>query len=358
MSIRFVEEKTHNYCEIDGEKKLTFKKGYRENADKSEEILVYSPREQLSNEDFLRLSKLNFGDFPAWFGYDGPYPFENVYLLQFYMNLSKQEDSLYIVHGIDYEEWAYPFSMKNFSKTYQQKFQDIGVEATIDNDNGYDCIINIPYNFDNKETLFGIIINYCKIAIDCYKASLAELSNEGIKNSIIKYFEFPDNYKNICSQYLIWFGEFLKNLGIEANVTTNPENKQTSLIITPKKDTESLGEIEKLFYQYLQFPYQEFLSNSSNLSMEEQYLISSLTAQVENFKTQIQMKETMIRMQLATIDQLQEHNNTQKLLITSLQGKPEDIISIGNGAISLKNKLKLGPLEVKPKELFEKFIKK
>ena len=119
----------------------------------------------------------------------------------------------------------------------------------------------------------------------------------------------------------MWFGEFLKNLGIDANVTTENDDGKTSLIVTPP-NKKLLQEIEQLLYQYLALPYAEVLP-PINQSPEQMYAYQSAMMQIQHLQTQIQMKDTMLRLEQSTSSNLAkkiEEQADKKLLLDSLDG--------------------------------------
>jgi hypothetical protein len=188
---------------------------------------------------------------------------------------------------------------------------------------------------DNFEHLFKIIEDGL-IHLD------SKYKEESFQSTFTKIFNFPPEYKNICSQYLMWFGEFLKNLGIEADVHTEPNNGQTALIISPKDNPELLEEIEKLFYQYLALPYAELLP-ASKQTPQEIYAYQSAMNQINNLTNQIQMKDSMLQLQQATNSALTEKlilQANQPLLLESL--KDEKKYEIFGGLISIPAKQEFG----------------
>jgi hypothetical protein len=170
----------------------------------------------------------------------------------------------------------------------------------------------------------------------------SKYEEESFQSTFTKFFNFPSEYSTICSQYLMWFGEFLKNLGIEADVHTEPKSGQTALIVSPKENPELLEEIEKLFYQYLALPYAELLP-ASKQTPEEVYAYQSAMSQIGNLKNQIQMKDSMLQLQQATNSALTEKlilQANQPLLLESL--KDEKKYEFFGGLISIPAKQEFG----------------
>jgi hypothetical protein len=157
--------------------------------------------------------------------------------------------------------------------------------------------------------------------IDRYITS--EFVEKNADDLFINKFNFPPEYKYICSQYLIWFGELLTNLNIEADVWTEPDNGGTNLIVSHEKDPELLERIKEIFYQYIQLPNVEFMPSNKSLAQEQIYLVKSLESQVSTFNTQIQLKDASIVMLGAAIstqrNEIVKLNEEKQVLIDSLE---------------------------------------
>lgn len=163
------------------------------------------------------------------------------------------------------------------------------------------------------------------------------------KDVLYKIFEFPDEYKHICSQYIMWFGEFLKNIGIEANVSTEHKNGQTTLLVEPEKNPELLLQIERYFYQYIGLPSIKLLPPAPNLTQEEMYAYQSAIMQVQHLNTQIQMKDAVIASQNITnfslISKIKQKEELP-LLVESLQEDKK--YELFNGAVKIPAIQKFG----------------
>jgi hypothetical protein len=199
-----------------------------------------------------------------------------------------------------------------------------------------------------------------------------------LHDSLVKLFEFPPEYANICSQYLMWFGEFLKNLGIEADVSTENKGGKTSLIISPAENGEMLEQIEQLFYCYIDLPYTESIPyNPDNFNIHQKYKMESLLDEVGELQHKLKRAMRQQNLLEAENDSLLEDkvNNKSKiktlekdtLLLKSCLKDPKktEIFSCLNkkfslvGSVDNKNDLTVGlGFEIKPKGLFKEMFNK
>ncbi|WP_019276871.1 hypothetical protein [Vibrio coralliilyticus] len=196
-----------------------------------------------------------------------------------------------------------------------------------------------------------------------------QLTATDLERHILKAFKFPKEYKNICSQYLIWFGEFLENFGVNALISVSHQGEETKVIISSEHTEKMFREIEVLFSQYIALPYAEFLpASSQSPTPEQQYLITQLQTQVNHFKGQLEMKSSVLQMKEVAIQslqdqvqslqgQIQSHQNTidvqknQLLLLESIQGEEE--VELFGGIVRL-GEIEWGPIKISPKKLLDK----
>lgn len=206
-----------------------------------------------------------------------------------------------------------------------------------------------------------------------YLEALELINKRNDKNDVLRIFNFPPAYKNICSQYLIWFGEFLENFGVNALISVNHKGDETQVIVSSEHTEQMFQRIEELFSQYVALPYAEFLpAPSQTLMPEQQFMVTQLQTQINHFKGQlemksaaIQMKETSIQMMQSNIEGLrnmiQSQQNTidvqknQLLLIESMQG--DDEVELFGGVVKL-GEIEWGPIKISPKSLADKFKNK
>lgn len=67
-------------------------------------------------------------------------------------------------------------------------------------------------------------------------------------------FEFPEHLRTSCKQYLIYFVQFLADLGYEAETELKEDANKTLFKITPKDGKEALTNIREALAIYLNAP--------------------------------------------------------------------------------------------------------
>ena len=291
---------------------------------------------ELDNDEIDELLKLEYSEIPLGFEYYKEDYFE---INGASIDLSIAENHLGLCVKYDLEVWANNYPFKDFNLVLEGILSE--GPFSILNYNNFQ--IDVDLDLDNLEYKNQSMLANVKKALDFIEESSVEahkfLTEKTRDDVFIKVFEFPPEYKNICSQYLIWFGEFLQNLGIDANVSTNHSKNQTQLIVSPNECPELISDIEKLFYQYLSLPYAELLPPEPNSSQSEMLSFQSLTMQVQHLQTQIQMKDAVISSYQITNKALSDQNS-ELLLINSL--KSDEKAEFFNGFLKVSRIQKIG----------------
>lgn len=281
--------------------------------------------------------------------------FPNVNWIDFRCDGSSVEITIHVT--FNWEEWNQPLTIQELLECYKYEIGRIGYSSVITKDEGWASLdITLIMREDEiAKQLSDLIIQFKEI----YQSLLVRLIKNRSKDLFVKVFEFPQEYESICSQYLIWFGEFLQSLGINASVSTENYDNQTSVIVAQKDAKELTDRIEILFYQYLSFPYSEYLpAANTDVSVEGKFKIQMLTNQVEMFKSQIQMKDAVIEMKEISLMNLKESydkKSSELMLIKSMKNSED--IEILDGSFSL-GEFKWGALKLNPKKLLDKIKSK
>ena len=291
-------------------------------------------------------------------------PNQKIYEPSFY-DVYKKGKCLYLTLGvvINHIEWAQPFKMRDFYKELSNQSKILGVNAEAKVDDGEGCdYIDFTMTL-NHGCINEVIDDFVKRASSLMLKVLNDMARSTSDSMFSRVFSFPEDYKFICCQYLMWFGEFLSGLGIQAEVSTKDEGGGYIVFSTAFENNEILmSKVESLFYEYICLPYCDYLpSNDSSASVEEKLVRNTLLAQVEHFKSQILLKDSIIEVKNIAIDMLkgdirslEESNEEKKILIDGLSNSNE--ISILNGAVKFGDIKKFG-ITFSPKK-FGRLFKK
>ncbi|HCH5142336.1 TPA: hypothetical protein NKY23_004498 [Vibrio parahaemolyticus] len=304
------------------------------------EVLEGSDKD-ISIENTLKLFELPIEQLPTRFTFEGVSP-KKVDCMDPSIYISIKNNSIDRTYTILYSQDISIGNLREFQEYIGGYALSIGFYSDIEIDNS-DLTITLMSEPNDEE--FNTLLS-------CLGSDLSKI--EGMTNYInenyigkstdelfISKFNFPPDYKNLCVQYLIWFGDLLTNLNISAEVWSEPHEGGTNFIISHDKDPELLEKIKEVFYQYIQLPYAEFIPASNNLSPKQLYLVTALETQVSNFKNQIQLKDASITYLEASVsskdNEIMRLKGENRLLIESLEAGEEKVAQYGflNGLLKV-----------------------
>jgi len=162
----------------------------------------------------------------------------------------------------------------------------------------------------NLETLSSQITE-CTLQLQAiHEDTVRVLLQETDSMSLRMLFTFPDEIKTSCKQYLLYFSEFLRDLGVEAKTSLTEEVGNILFRVTPDSKEVAMDAIKKALDIYLQLPNQNF-EEGKNRSIAIERLESAIyrlrsdlklaSAELQAKNATIQAQELTISMQRALI---------------------------------------------------------
>jgi hypothetical protein len=112
-------------------------------------------------------------------------------------------------------------------------------------------------------------------------------------------FEFPSPVRNGCEQYLIYFVQFLRDLGIEAEGELKEDAQKVLFSVKPRDQGEALGKIWKALAVYLQAPGSRELGAEPSLSND--IAVLQWKAQVAHLQGQLHIAAAILQAKDAAI---------------------------------------------------------
>lgn len=206
------------------------------------------------------------------------------------------------------EDWKYLWSIREYQIEFKQIFEREnlpGIFWTPEEANQLSTLLspatNIGVSFivKNTDTIIeteahehAAILSHLH---ELTKTSLlAKLSSE----SVVMQFDFPEEVRVPCEQYLLYFVQFLKDLGVEATADLQHEAGQVMFAVTPTNKDEALDKIHIALKTYLQLASSPFDSSSDP---EDEIAIQRCLASIDYLKSQLRLSYMMVRTQEATI---------------------------------------------------------
>ncbi len=129
------------------------------------------------------------------------------------------------------------------------------------------------------------------------------------KNSIGSKYSFPQEIRQACEQYLIYFSKFLEDYGIEISSALESKDGYTLFTVMPKDANEALSNIRNLLDFYLSLPD---LQNLEIITKDyNDVSIQQLLSNIYHLKSQLFLAHAIIESKNTTIETL-KFSNFQK----------------------------------------------
>jgi hypothetical protein len=122
-------------------------------------------------------------------------------------------------------------------------------------------------------------------------------------NTLMVYFQFPKEIKSACAQYLLYFKQFLSDLGISATADIKEEAHRLLFAVTPTSDKEALLWVKEALAAYLQLP--SLSESCASLANSTDIAVQQLDSNILHLKEQLELSRYTIAAQDTTIRLLQ-----------------------------------------------------
>ncbi|PIA66816.1 hypothetical protein [Pseudomonas sediminis] len=254
---------------------------------------------------------------------------ENLYISTFFSNdtfkpanffeIGKKHEKTNARIGLSFNisNWDYDISPLKFIRTYSEELEK---SLTITNssdkiDDGWFYIdIQITPSILENLTISENISNISKVLKSTQERVLHSLA----LNGICAQFNFPAPYRHAYSQYLIYFGQFLEDLGIEADVSLKSEEGTTTLQISPHSKTQAIREIHFALTAFLDLPdsaSRGLITPRDGWLAEAKFL--QLNAAIEHLNSQLKLQQAISNAHAANIQMLKQYIEKAKHPIES-----------------------------------------
>ncbi len=198
-----------------------------------------------------------------------------------------------LYYSIGLDEWSYSINIKGYADELT-KLINMGTNYSANWEFSMgDLMGNIAIELEDNSLIDGSFNN----AI----ASIEKIHETVIKkysylHEVIAQFEFTEANIHIYSQYLVYFGEFLKNIGIDSNTIVRTDNNTAILSVVPKNQKHALEEIYSALAVYIGFPSDnEILQPKEDIQSQIRY--QQLEALVQHLESQLKLSNALVNVQ-------------------------------------------------------------
>lgn len=264
-----------------------------------------------------------------------------------------------IVIPFYYKDWNKPWNLNHFLKEMEKEFngryvQTAQAEFEIGDGSHPDCNMVLTFvGIDNK-TVESWIIESLMAIKEVFDSTEVICAFQDEDAPLKAVFSFPQHLEKACEQYLIYFGEFLTDLGIGADVKLREVGEKILFSVSPDDKEEALKRVKSALAIYLKLPnvYEE-----SKLELAPDYdpIIQKHIANIEHLRSQLRLSDAVVRVQGLEITSLRKilmssQNNTAIIIENSLDivnttGQVEKREEFFGGALKFVP-WKKGPIEI------------
>lgn len=272
------------------------------------EIWLYDPHvaDQILSHNVLSLPPIEFLNLP--FGYDGT-PITSVFVRGH--DLDSPRPLSYTItfeSEPDLSKWVKPYSFGDYCDELSRQIGKLTVVMgsalhfeTAQDENKRLRVSKFWIEFPMAAPalpLKGEIDRCSRTLRILHEKVEASLLPDASGNSVSVFFEFPPRVTTACEQYLLYFVEFLGDLGVEATSDLRKDAGRVLFTVTPKEPREALENIRVALEIYLQLP----ASPISNVdSRDSDVSTQKLLANINHLNEQLALSRAVIEANNVTI---------------------------------------------------------
>jgi hypothetical protein len=262
-----------------------------------------------------------------------------------------REDSgatyLLLTFFYDVESWRRLWSIREYDQAFRKILDlhnDDNVKWLTDDASGFDVALSVPnrtslmFRVSDLNTSFQDEVHRHSAELNrLHELTIQSLTANLRSDSVVMHFDFPEEVRVPCEQYLLYFVQFLKDIGVEATAELEHQAGQVLFAVTPTDKDEALDNIRAALDTYLQLAASP-VNVASVLSTEIE--VQRLSANIQHLQGQLtlahavlQAKDATIQLQQTTIAQ-QRQMLTGEIVLESMKDvtpKPKDTEEVLGG---------------------------
>lgn len=233
--------------------------------------------------------------------------------------ISREEDGLKLVYEVprNLESWKELYSYNE----YFQEFNKLSV-----NTNSQTFSYSDSQYYSDEKDFFRVkpesleliigegIERYANVFFQRDNQVRESLLFKLREDSVLTYFDFPEEVKVPCEQYLLYFVQFLRDLGVGATAEVQHEVGQVLFAVTPTDKEIALDKIRVALEIYMRLPS----SPVSDLSVNDEIAIQRLESNIYHLKSQLKLAHAEVLTNERTIQAQQTIINSQQRLVDGL----------------------------------------
>jgi hypothetical protein len=259
------------------------------------------------------VSNLNFCEFPEQLQLNitNSDDFLGKYVSSILLNNSNEKSYLGYTWEIDPSEWncyLNPYLIRDMMFEVLKSQSDFPInidkKSAISNDLDRAALF---FDIETSEIkrFWGDKYHFSNFLNESLKLAEEKVAIGGFINKVVAKFEFDEYSQQAFSSYLLYFIEFLKDLGIETSGEFKKSNGNLIFSVTPKTKEVALNQISEALAFYLKLP-QLNLNEISDFNYDPiiELKMEKLKSEIERLKSNQRINEALLKYQDSLIDKL------------------------------------------------------
>jgi hypothetical protein len=152
---------------------------------------------------------------------------------------------------------------------------------------------------------------FAKMFREIHKQATDYLSQTKRRSVVASFDDFPKEVRTYCEQYLMYFVQFLQDLGVDATSEIKHEAGKVLFTITPINEHEALDKIRTALDIYLSLPSSPISDSGST-----EIAINRLESAVLRLQSDLRLAAAELQAKNATIEAQQLSINVQRSLLS------------------------------------------
>lgn len=266
------------------------------------------------------------------------------------------------------ENWKRLWSVSEYQHEFKRIFEEqnlTGARWATGSEMGIADVMN-PFTriilscpLDDDATIESESRKHSGLLTRLHELTESSLISKLRRDSVVMHFDFPEEVKVPCEQYLLYFAQFLRDLGVQADTALTHEAGQVLFTVTPADKEQALDKIHAALNAYLHLPSNP-ISDAADESIAVQRLESNILRLRSDLKlaaAELQAKNTTIEAQQLIIE-VQKGLLSGEVIVNSMKDvtpkpKDKDKEELLGGTVSIIP-LKGKGLEINLPELFRR----
>ncbi|PSU95087.1 hypothetical protein [Photobacterium kishitanii] len=214
------------------------------------------------------------------------------------------------------DDWNNKFSLRDLFEKFHENLllrnKSSNIKFYVDDDellaNGFGLVVKID---DFELTLNDLISQSMPLFTEIMQESINILNN--VDSGLSMVFNFSEEIRTPCEQYLMYFSQFLSDLGVKATSEITHSDNATFFSVTPDSKDQALEVISNALVAYLSMP--DELNTGLNIMNNKDIAVMQLESNILHFKSQLMLAQSIIQAKDATIQSLSLSNKQYQLLL-------------------------------------------